>query len=126
MLTVKLDEREGIAILEPHGKLSAMDFQNVAKVIDPYIEQSGKLNGVIIHVKSFPGWESFSALVRHLKFVRDHHRDISHVAFATDSPIGALAEHVGNHFVSAEVQHFLFNELELSKKWIMGSEALVT
>ena len=63
MLTVNLNEIKGIAILEPDGKLSENDFKSAAKIIDPYIKKSGKLNGIIIHVKSFPGWESFSALM---------------------------------------------------------------
>ena len=120
MINVKLDEAKGVAILEPDGKLSEVDFESAANRIDPYLEKAGKLTGLIIHVKSFPGWESFSALIKHLKFVRDHHRKISHVAFVSDSPIGAFAEHVGSHFVSAEVKHFSFNELEEAMKWMLG------
>ena len=93
MLHVQLNKTEGIAILEPEGKLSEEDFTSVAaSVIDPYLEQSGRLNGIIIHAKSFPGWDSFSSLVTHLKFIKQHHEKISHVAFVSDSPIGAFAE----------------------------------
>ena len=122
MLTVKLDGTEGIAILEPDGKLSERDFLSAAKIIDPYIDESGKLNGIIIHVKSFPGWESFSALITHLTFVKEHHRKVSRVAFATDSPVGGIAEHIANHFVNAEIKNFSFSELEESKRWILGRD----
>ena len=47
-----------------------------------------------------------------------HHKKVSHVAFVTDSPIGEIAEHVGNHFVNAEIKSFTFNELEESIRWI--------
>ena len=120
MLNVKLNETKGIAILEPDGKLSEQDFISAASIIDPYLEKKGELNGIIIYVKSFPGWDSFSALITHLEFVKEHHKKISHVAFVSDSPIGALAEHVGSHFVSAEVKSFSFNELEESIKWVSG------
>jgi len=120
MLTVKLNEIEGIAILEPDGELSARDFTSASAIIDPYIEKSGKLNGIIIHVKSFPGWDSFSALITHLKFIKEHHRKVSHVAFVTDSPIGGFAEHIASHFVGAEIKSFSFDELENSVKWISG------
>ena len=120
MLTVNLDEIKGIAILEPDGELSENDFKYVAKIIDPYIEKSGKLNGIIIHVKSFPGWDSFSALITHLKFIKEHHKMVSNVAFVTDSPIGAFAEHVASHFINAEIKSFSFSELENSVKWISG------
>lgn len=122
MLNVKLNETKGIAILEPDGKLSEGDFNSVANIIDPYLEKSGKLNGIIIHVKSFPGWDSFSALITHLKFVKEHHKKITHVAFVSDSPIGTFAEHVAGHFVNAEVKSFSFNELEKSMKWISGDD----
>ena len=124
MLNVKLNETKGIAILEPDGMLSEADFASVASIIDPYLEKSGKLNGIIIHVKSFPGWDSFSSLITHLKFVKEHHKKISHVAFVSDSPIGTFAEHVAGHFVNAEVKSFSFNELEKSIKWISGDDGL--
>ena len=118
MLNVKLNETKGIAILEPNGKLSEEDFKSAARIIDPYLEKPGALNGIIIHVKYFPGWDSFSALITHLKFVKEHHKKISHVAFVSDSPIGTFAEHVASHFVSAEVKKFTFDELEESMKWM--------
>jgi len=122
MLIVNLIETEGIAILEPDSELSEADFISAAKIIDPYIEKSGKLNGIVIHVKSFPGWDSFSALIKHLKFIKEHHKKVSHVALATDSPIGEFAEHVASHFVSAKIKSFPFSELEKAKKWIVGDE----
>ncbi len=122
MLKVELDEVEGIAILEPDGELSESDFISAAKIIDPYIENIGKLRGIIIHVQSFPGWDSFSSLIAHLKFVREHHKKVSRIAFATDSPIGSFAENVASHFVNAEIKNFEFGELETSKKWILDSD----
>ncbi len=61
MSTVHLNEIEGIAILKLDSELSEADFTSAAKIIDPSIEKSGKLNGIIIHVKSFSGWGSFTA-----------------------------------------------------------------
>ncbi|MBL4881879.1 MAG: STAS/SEC14 domain-containing protein [Oleispira sp.] len=119
MLKVEIDEVEGIAILEPDGKLSESDFISAAKIIDPCIERIGKLRGIIVHVQSFPGWDSFSALIAHLKFVKNHHEKISRIAFATDSPIGSFAENVAKHFISAEIKSFEFSELEAAKNWML-------
>ena len=119
MLEISLDEKSKIAILKPTGALSKDDFKEVTKVIDPFIEKAGKINGVIIYTESFPGWDSFMALLEHLKFVKEHHKNISYVAFVTDSAVGKLAEGIGNHFVSAEVKHFSFSELEDAKRWIL-------
>jgi len=122
MLNVNLDERRGIATLEPTGKLSKDDFEAAATIIDPYIEKAGELNGLIIHVKSFPGWDSFAALVQHLKFVKNHHQKISRIAFVTDSPVGGFAEHIASHFINAEIKHFHFDELQVAQDWIADGD----
>ncbi len=123
MLNIKLDEKKGIAILTPEGELTEDDFRHTATIIDPYIEKSGELNGIIIHVKSFPGWDSFPALISHMKFIKEHHRKVSHVAFATDSPVGGLAEHIAGHFVSAAIKSFSYDELERAIDWILHDTA---
>ena len=122
MLKVDLSEEESIATLEPSGSLSEDDFQRVTKVIDSFIQKSGKLNGIVIYTKSFPGWDSFGALLKHLKFIKEHHKKVSHVAFVTDSVVGEFAKHVGSHFVNAQVNNFSFNQLEDAKRWILGTE----
>lgn len=120
MLSVKIDEVNCIAVLEPHGALSEDDFRAAAKEIDPFIERTGKLNGIVIHTKSFPGWDSFAALVSHFKFVKDHHKKLSRVAISTNSAIGALAGAVASHFVSAELKLFSYEEFEIAKDWVAG------
>ena len=122
MLNVNLDEKQGIATLEPVGELTKSDFVSAAKIIDPYIGKFGALNGLIINVKSFPGWDSFGTLIKHLKFIKDHHKNMSRVAFVTDSPIGGFAEHVASHFVNAVIKHFSFDQLEDAQKWILDSD----
>lgn len=109
MLKVNLSEVEGIAVLEPDGELSESDFKNAAETIDPYIEKVGKLNGLIIHVRSFPGWDSFTSFITHMQFVKQHHKKVSRIAFVTDSPIGSIAENIASHFVNAEIKNFSFD-----------------
>jgi len=118
MLEINLDDKSKIAILKPNGALLEEDFKEVTRVINPFIEKSGKINGVIIYTESFPGWDSFMGLLEHLRFIKEHHKKISHVAFVTDSAVGKFAEDIGNHFVSAEVKNFSFNKLEDAKRWI--------
>ena len=122
MLSVKIDEKNLVATLHPEGPLSANDFQSAAKIIDPLIERSGRLNGIIIHTRSFPGWDSFGALVSHMHFVKDHHKKISRVALVTDSSIGKFAEPIGSHFVKAELRVFSYQDLEKAREWIVGNE----
>lgn len=120
MLSVEIDEVNGLAILEPDGPLTKGDFESAAKVIDPYIENTDQFNGIIIHTESFPGWNSFAALASHLKFVKEHHKKISRVAISTNSVIGNFSEAVASHFVNAEIKLFSYQELEQAKDWIIS------
>ncbi len=120
MLSVEIDKKKDIAILEPDGPLSKDDFIHAAKVIDPYIEKTGQFNGLLIHTKSFPGWESFAGLSSHLKFVQEHHKKVSRVALSTDSVIGNFAEAIAGHFVNAEIKLFSYQELEQARNWAAG------
>jgi len=120
MLSVEIDEKNCIAILEPDGPLSKHDFVHAAKVIDPYIEKTGQFNGLLIHTKSFPGWESFAGLSCHLKFVQDHHKKVSRVVLSTDSVVGNFAEAIASHFINAEIKLFSYQELEQAKDWVIS------
>ena len=120
MLKVTIHEEDGIAVLEPNGALTQADFEAAATIIDPFIERRGGLNGIMIHIKEFPGWDSFSAMLTHLKFVRDHHTKIARVAMVTDSIVGDLAEVLTGHFIQAEVKHFGFNAFKEARLWVLG------
>ena len=119
MLKVTLDKKNSIAILEPHGALSKEDFDAAVKTIDPYIEENGKLNGLIIETELFPGWDNFAALSRHITFIKNHHQKVKRLAFVTDSVVGNLAENITGHFVEAEIKSFPFSQLDEAKKWIV-------
>jgi len=120
MLSVKVDAEKGVAILEPQGALSKEDFERAANAIDPHIEKSGKLNGIVVRVQQFPGWDSFGALASHLRFVKNHHQKIARVALCTDSALGNVAPKVGGHFVKAEIRAFKSAEFEAAKAWAAG------
>ncbi|MDZ7820307.1 MAG: STAS/SEC14 domain-containing protein [Aliarcobacter sp.] len=122
MLQVHLNEKDSIAILKPNGPLSESDFRSAKDIIDPFIENTGNLKGIIIYVKTFPGWDSFSALIIHLKFVNSHHKKIAKVAFVTDSLIGDFAELIARHFVEAQIKNFAFDNFEEAKTWILSKK----
>lgn len=118
MLLVNLNEEIGVVTVEPKDRLTQADFDAVAGVIDPYLTEHGVLNGLVIVTEDFPGWDSFGALVKHLKFVRQHHEKLSRVALVTDSAIGDLAEKLASHFVSAQVRHFSYLQLADAQAWV--------
>ena len=117
-----LDTENSILHVRPTSALEQADFAKLAEKVDPYIESSGGLRGLIVAVSSFPGWQSFAALVAHFRFVRDHHRRIEKIAVVTDSAIGNLAEHLASHFVAARIKRFHAGELEAAKVWVMSRE----
>ena len=88
MIRFELLRDAGVLVVEPKSALSAEDFREISRSIDPYIREKGKLTGLLIEAASFPGWDSFSALIGHLKFVHDHHRNIDRVAVVTDAAFG--------------------------------------
>lgn len=123
MLSIELDQDSSIAVLEPSGKLTMHDFEVATSMIDPYIKEHGKLNGLIINSREFPGWDSFGAMLEHFKFVKDHEQKLSHIAIVTDSYIANLAEIIASHFITAKVKHFPFDEFTTAKSWILEHEA---
>ena len=125
MIDYNLDTAHSILLVHPKSALDKKDFSELAKAVDPQIEATGDLAGLIINAPAFPGWDSFGAMVTHFRFVRDHHKHIKKVAIVTNSHIGDVAEHLASHFVSAEVRHFPGDQLEQARQWInAGADGL--
>lgn len=119
MLAVTIDEADHVVILEPDGPLSENDFQAASAKVDALIERYGKLNGIVVHAKTFPGWDSFAAMISHLRFVKNHHQKLARVALATDSIAAHLAEVFATHFVSAEIKIFSYEDFAKAKQWLL-------
>ena len=119
MIEHELDSEHNILLVRPQSALDKNDFAELAKAVDPQIESNGDLAGLIISAPSFPGWDSFGALLTHFRFVRDHQKHIKKVAVVTDSHLADVAEHLGSHFVSAEIEHFPAGQVERARQWIV-------
>ena len=121
MIRHELNPEEGILIVTPETPFESTDFEQMAKEVDSYIEKTGKLHGLLIHAESFPGWKDFGALLSHLKFVKNHHRNIEKIAAATDSGFLSILPQIANHFVKAHVKHFDYNDKEKALDWLRGN-----
>ncbi|MFI9357993.1 STAS/SEC14 domain-containing protein [Streptomyces lydicus] len=80
--------------------------------------------GAVIHARAFPGWENIGSMIRHVRFVRDHHRKVRKVrkiGLAADSKVAAVVPQLANHFVRAEVRRFGYDELEVAVAWAAAS-----
>jgi hypothetical protein len=118
MLEFELLEDKGILILRPHGALSAHDFLRVAQQVDPFISSYGRLDGLLIDAPAFRGWDSFDALIEHLKFVRDHQHHIDRIAAVSDSALLHLAPRLAQHFAHPEFKAFAANQKAEALAWL--------
>ncbi|WP_424630185.1 STAS/SEC14 domain-containing protein [Bradyrhizobium sp. SYSU BS000235] len=121
MINFELIRDQGILILSPDGPLEKADFDRLVSEIDPFIAANGRLNGLMIVAGAFPGWDSFGALVSHLRFVKDHHRKVARVAAVTDSEVLKIMPHIARHFVAAEIRQFAFDEKAEALAWLEAS-----
>ena len=117
MIDYKILEDQGIVIVEPSKSLRKEDFENLTRDVDAYLEKNGHLNGLIIHANAFPGWEDFGAFTHHFSFIKGHHKKVNRIAIVTDSAFLKIAPSIASHFVSAEVKHFDYDDLEEATKW---------
>jgi hypothetical protein len=118
MINAQLRREEGILIVSPVESLEATDFERLRLLADPYIEKHGGLNGLLIYVESFPGWEDFASLLSHIRFVRNYEKRIERVAAVTDNGFLAILPKVADHFVTAEVRHFDYQDREKAISWL--------
>jgi hypothetical protein len=120
MIEHTLDTAHSILYVRPKSALEQNDFVQLARTVDPYIETTGDLAGLIIETPAFPGWDSLGAMAAHFRFVRDHHKHIKKIGLVTDSALGNVAERLASHFVSAEIRHFTGAEIKAAQQWIMN------
>jgi SpoIIAA-like len=120
MIEFDLDTAHSILVVRPQSALSTTDFVELTKAVDPLIETTGDLAGLIVDAPKFPGWDGFGTMVTHFRFVRDHQKHIKKVALVTDSHLGDAAEHLASHFVSAEIRHFSGDQLDQARQWIIS------
>jgi hypothetical protein len=118
MIEHMLDRVNAVLYVRPTSALDETDFAELAGSVDPFIEQSGDLAGLVIEAPSFPGWDSFGAMAAHFRFLRDHQKRVKRIALVTDSVLGDVAEHLASHFVSAEIRHFGAGDIESATAWV--------
>ncbi|MGG7569353.1 STAS/SEC14 domain-containing protein [Streptomyces sirii] len=111
-----------VLVVEVEHPLRSQDFDALSVTADNWLRAHDKLAGVVIHTRDFPGWENIGSLIRHVRFIRDHHRKVERIALAADSKVAALAPQLANHFVKAEVRRFAYDELDDALAWAAGHE----
>lgn len=121
MIDFELIADSGVLVVKPSAPLSATDFERLASTVDPYIARNGKLVGLLIDAPSVPGWDGFAGLVHHVRFVRDHHRNIERVAAVTDNAFLKIAPKIAEHFAHPEIRVFPGTEKAGALRWLTQS-----
>jgi hypothetical protein len=117
MITSRITE-SGVLIVQPSGPLTKDDFDTLVEKTDPWIEEHGALQGLLIDAPEFPGWKNFAGLQSHLRFVRNHHQDIARLAVASDSAFLSALPVMARHFIKAEIQRFEAGDTEEAMTWL--------
>ena len=122
MLKHELLRNESILTVIPEAPLEAKDFEELNREVDPYIAETGKINGLMIYTASFPGWDNFAAFLSHMKFIKNHHQKIDKVAAVTDSSFLSILPRVSSYFVQAEIRHFAWHDKEAAIDWLKSGD----
>jgi hypothetical protein len=51
MIESELLRDKGVLIVSPGGPLAASDFEHLGEEVDPYIEQNGRLHGLMVYAE---------------------------------------------------------------------------
>ena len=117
---------DGVLIVYPHGPLRTRDFDKLAELVDPWINAKHELQGIVINVEKFPGWENLKGFISHIKFVGSHERKVRRVALAVDGLLPEFMAQFTKHFIKAEVKQFAFSNLEGAILWARGEKVMAS
>ena len=123
MVQATLDKEQSLLIITPSNTLREEDFQQITSLVDPYIEANGCLDGILIHADNFSGWDGFSSMLAHARFVKNHHKDVAKVAVVADNRFLEYAQKVAEHFVQAELKHFPEDQHVQAMAWLKADDS---
>ena len=122
MLQIDLLPARNVLFITPEGALDKSDFERLAKELNTIITSDGKLTGLMICLRSFPGWRNFGSFLSHLNFVVGHHRKIERVAVLTHSKFLMTLPRLAGYFLQPTIRSFRFQERDRALAWLQTSE----
>jgi len=106
-----------VAVLKPQGALSSADFEQLTAAFEGYVNREDRVPNLLIDADKIPHWDSFSAMIDHLRFIRGHHRLIHKVAIVGDGLALAAMPMVADRFVDAKVRRFPHARIDDAMHW---------
>jgi hypothetical protein len=116
-----LDPATGVLVIDVDRPVRAQDIDAVATTTDDWLATHAELPGIVVHARSFPGWENLAGMLHHLRFVRDHHRRVRRVGVAADGRSATVLSGLAEHFTAASVRCFGFDEMPAALRWAAAS-----
>ena len=110
--------RQEILHITTQGPLERADFEKIATVMDPIITSAGKVTGLMITVKVFPGWRNFAAFSAHLKFIARHHRRVERIAVVTDGRLLTIVPRIASYLVHPDIRAFGVGQAAAALLWL--------
>ena len=118
MIKTEIISGNVLRIVAPR-KLYAEDFHQITPDVDSFISQHGKIR-LLIDVSSFHGWNNATALLRHIRFVKDHHQKVEQIAVVGARNWQHWVIGVVRLIVHPEVRAYDKSQQSEALRWIVG------
>jgi len=122
MLKITEDDAHDCLILEPSGSLNRSDIDRLTERFNDMVNATGRVPNLVVHAPGFPGWRDFGTMLKHLRFIREHHKLIRRIALVTDGRILEYAPKIARYFVAAEVRQFPPEDLDGALAWVAETQ----
>jgi hypothetical protein len=98
------------------GPITTEDFEALDLTLDHLLGTSS-LEGVVVHVKNGPSWQNLGSFLRHVGFVREHHRQLKRLALVAEGKLAVFMPAIARQLLAAEVHGFSHRDLEVAVQW---------
>jgi hypothetical protein len=113
----------GVVVVDVAEPLRTEDFTLLAEVVDGWLTDHATLPGLVVHTRRVPGWATARSVLRHVGFVRAHHRRIDRVALASDIRAAAVLPQIASKVLHPQVRAFGYDRLDEAVAWAGGKNS---
>jgi len=122
MINVDVKNKMNLIVASPMGAMAEDDIKVFGNTIDNYINEHDRVPNLVFRVETLPHWNSFSALIHHIRLVKNHHRIIAKVAIVSDSSIMSFVQPIADHLTEAKIRQFSERALDDALNWAQMDE----
>lgn len=119
-MNLELERDRGVLVVEPLRPLTAADFEQMSLLLDPYLDEAGRLKGLMVDTRALPGWDGLGAMLAHEGFIRAHAGRVDRVALVTDSEMATILARIADFALPPQVRHFAYDQRHEAMTWLCG------